>query len=77
MTTIVIPSLVMFGLLIVLVLVAVKQASNGLQDAVNAPDSSYQKHGANIGAVLFALVILVLLAGAVGTGPLAGMVVTP
>ena len=72
-----IPSLVMFGLIIALVLVAVKQASNGLQDAVNAPDAGYTPHGANIGAALFALAVLALLAGAVGAGPLAGLVVTP
>ena len=72
-----IPSLVMFGLLIAFVLVCVQQASNGLQDAVNAADGDYQKHGANIGAMLFALVVLALLAGAVGAGPLAGMVTTP
>ena len=74
---IVIPSIVMFGLLIAVVLVAVQQASNGLHDAVNAADSDHKKHGANIAAMLFALVVLVLLAGAVGTGPLAGTVVTP
>ena len=74
---IVIPSLVMFGLIIAVVLISVQQASNGLQDAVNAADSGYQKHGANIGAMLFALAVLALLAGAVGAGPLAGMVTTP
>jgi len=74
---IVIPALVMFGLLIAVVLTAMQQASNGLQDAVNAPDGGYEKHGANIGAMLFALAVLALLAGAVGVGPLAGMVVTP
>ena len=72
-----IPAVVMFGLLIAVVLVSIQQASNGLQDAANAANSDYQKHGANIGAMLFALVVLALLAGAVGSGPLAGMVTTP
>lgn len=74
---IVIPGMVMFGLLIAVVLISIQQASNGAQDMVNAADASYQKHGANIGAMLFALVVLALLAGAVGAGPLAGMVTTP
>jgi len=74
---IVIPAVVMFGLLIAVVLVSIQQASNGLQDAVNAADAGYSKHGANIGAMLFALVVLALLAGAAGMGPLAGMVSTP
>jgi len=52
----------MFGLLIAVVLVSIQQASNGLQDAVNAADAGYSKHGANIGAMLFALVVLALLA---------------
>ena len=72
-----IPALVMFGLLIAVVLVAIQQASNGAQDMVNAADADYTPHGANIGAMLFALVVLALLAGAVGVGPLAGMVATP
>jgi len=72
-----IPAVLMFGLLIAAVLVAVQQASNGAQDMVNAADSEYQPHGANWLAMLFALVVLALLAGAVGAGPLAGMVVTP
>ena len=72
-----ITSVVMFGLLIAVVLVSVKQASNGLQDAANAAASDYQKHGANIDAMLFALVVVALLAGAVGSGPLAGLVTTP
>lgn len=74
---IVIPAAVMFGLLIAAVLVSIQQASNGAQDMVNAADASYEKHGANVGAMLFALVVIVLLAGATGLGPLAGMVVTP
>ena len=74
---IVIPAVVMFGLVIAVVLVSIQQASNGLQDALNAPDSDYTPHGANIGAMVFALVVLALLAGAVGVGPLAGKVVTP
>jgi hypothetical protein len=74
---IVIPAVVMFGLLIAVVLTAIQHASNGLEDMVNAPDGGYEKHGANIGAMLFALAVLALLAGAVGAGPLAGKVVTP
>jgi hypothetical protein len=74
---IVIPAVVMFGLIIAGVLISIQQASNGLQDAANAADASYSKHGANLGAMLFALVVLALLAGAVGAGPLAGMVSTP
>jgi len=71
-----IPALVMFGLIIAVVLVAIQQASNALQDTVNAADSDYQKHGANIGAMIFAVIVLALLAGAVGVGPSAGKVVT-
>jgi hypothetical protein len=67
----------MFGLLIAFVLVCVKQASNGLQDATNAADGEYQPHGFNLVAAVLCIAFLVLLAGAVGAGPLAGMVVTP
>ena len=74
---IVIPAVGMFGLLVALVLVSVKQASNGLQDMASAADSGYSPHGANWLAILFALVVLALVAGATGVGPLAGMVVTP
>ena len=73
---IVIPGVVMFGLLIAVVLVAINQASNGAQDMVSAADAEYTKHGFNLGAALFALFVLALLAGAVGAGPLAGMVTT-
>jgi hypothetical protein len=74
---IVIPGVVMFGLIIAVVLVSIQQVSNAAQDTVNAADSEYKKHGANVPAMVFALIVLVLLAGAVGVGPLAGMVVTP
>lgn len=36
-----IPAVVMFGLLVALVLIAVQQASNGLQDATHAADGGY------------------------------------
>jgi hypothetical protein len=67
----------MFGLIIAVVLISIQQASNGAQDMVNAADAEYSKHGFNLGAALFALAVIALLAGAVGAGPLAGMVVTP
>lgn len=70
----VIPAIVVFGLVIALLLLAIKQASNGLEDAVNALDADYEKHGVNWGAAVFALVVLVLLYGIIGLGPLAGLV---
>lgn len=72
-----IPALAMFGLFLAAVLVVLKQQSNALQDVVNAPDPQYKKHGLNLGALLFVLFVLALLAGATGAGPLAGLVVTP
>lgn len=74
---IVIPAAVMFAGLVVFALVAVKQASNGAQDMVNAADSEYQKHGFNLVAAVLCVLFLILLAGATGVGPLAGLVVTP
>jgi hypothetical protein len=67
----------MFGLLIAVVLVSLQQSSNAAQDVINAADSEYTPHGANVAAMLFALAVLALFAGAVGVGPLAGLVVTP
>lgn len=74
---IIIPGVVMFAGIVLVALMAVQQASNGAQDMVNAADSDYEKHGFNLGAAVLAVLFIVVLAGAAGMGPLAGVVVTP
>jgi len=74
---IVIPGVVMLAGIVLVALVAVREAGNGWQDMTNAADGEYEPHGGNLGAAVLAVLFIVLLAGAAGMGPLAGMVVTP
>jgi len=74
---IVIPGVVMLAGIVLVALVAVREAGNGWQDMTNATDSDYERHGFNLGAAVLAVLFIAVLAGAAGMGPLAGMVVTP
>lgn len=74
---IVVPAIVMIFLILALLAVSANQASNSLLDVANAASAEYEPHGCNLTAVVFALIVLALLFGAIGVGPLAGRVVTP
>lgn len=71
-----IPAILIFVCMLIGMLIAALGASDGLVDMVNAPDETHEKTPFNLIGAVFCVIVLVILAGLVGSGPLAGLVTT-
>ena len=71
-----IPAILVIAALLIGVLIAVRGANDGLIDMISAADETHENTPFNWAGAIFCIVVLVILAGLVGSGPLAGLVTT-
>jgi hypothetical protein len=71
---IVIPAGLALGAALLLALVAIANMGREAQNLAHVAEDDYQRRGTNWGVFLLALLVALVLLGAVGAGPLAGLV---
>lgn len=71
---IVLPAAVGLGLALLLALVAIANMGREAENLAHVAEDDYQRQGTNWGVFLLALLVALVLLGAVGAGPLAGLV---
>ena len=71
---IVLPAAVGLGLALVLALVAIQNMGREAQNLAHVTEDDYERRGQNWAVFLLALLGALVLLGAVGVGPLAGLV---
>lgn len=71
---IVIPAVVGLGLALVLALLAIQNMAREANNLAHVAEDDYERRGQNPWVLLFALLGALVLLGAVGVGPLAGLV---
>lgn len=72
---IVLPAALFLGLLGLLLTVALVNTKREATNLMHVAEDDYQRQGTNWGVLLLTLLLLLVLAGAVGLGPLAGLIV--
>lgn len=71
---IVLPAVVGLGLALGLALLAIKNMGREATNLAHVADDDYERQGQNWGSFILAIILTAVLLGAVGVGPLAGMV---
>lgn len=71
---IVLPAAVGLGLALGLALLAIKNMGREAENIRRAAEDDYERQGQNWGSFILAIIVAAVLLGAVGVGPLAGLV---
>lgn len=71
---IVLPAAVGLGLALGLALLAIKNMGREAENIRRAAEDDYKRQGQNWGSFILAIIVAAVLLGAVGVGPLAGLV---
>jgi len=71
---IILPAAVGLGLALFLALLAIKNMGREAENIKRAAEDGYERQGQNWGSFILAIILVVVLLGAVGVGPLAGLV---
>jgi len=71
---IVLPAAVGLGLCLLLCLVSIANMGREAQNLAHVTEDDYERRGTNWGVLVLAVFVAAVLLGAVGVGPLAGLV---
>ena len=71
---IVLPAAVGLGLALFLALLAIKNMGREAENLARVAENDYERQGQNWGSFILAIILAAVLLGAVGVGPLAGLV---